>query len=90
MIAPHFDARYGIDQKYTCLSGAEFVALLGAARPILLDDWAAVNAFPDGTLRTIASGLLPWTQDGQTVDVLCWPDGKIMVSKPMWRALGGT
>ena len=89
MIAPHLDPTTGIQQRYTCLSGSEFVALLGAARPLLLLDWSSMNAQPDGTLCAIASGLLPWQQDGQTVDVLCWPNGKIMVSKPMWRALGG-
>lgn len=89
MIAP-FEHKDGWRQTYYCLQGAEFVQGLGANRPVLCSGWAEANQQSAGVLRAISSGLLPFVQADQVIDVLYWADrSTFMVSPDMWRALGG-
>jgi hypothetical protein len=68
---------------YYSLTGIEFVQSLGSARPRLVENWAESNACAQGDLRAVESGILPWEEKGQTIDVLAWPSGACMVSKRM-------
>ncbi len=68
---------------YYSLQAIEFVRSLGPARPRLVGSWAESNACAQGDLRAVESGLLPWEEKGQTIDVLAWPSGACMVSKRM-------
>ena len=72
------------------LTGPEFLAQLGAERPVLFADWASLNAATG--LRAIESHLLPFEPSkyhNQETHVLAWPNGTLMVSRRVWLLLGG-
>lgn len=75
---------------YFELTGDEFATMLAGQRPELVSDWKEIQARPQGHLRAIRSGLLPWEHKGATIDVIAWQDGSMMVSPRVWTALGGT
>jgi hypothetical protein len=65
--------------KYFELTAQEFAQ--SGVRPILCKTWEESNAMPDGTVRAVESGLLPWTNQGQETDACAWPSGQLMLSK---------
>ena len=70
---------------YFELSATEFFERTAGAQVYLCDNWEQSNLAPNGTLRAVKSGLLPW----KDTDVLAWPSGALMVSLKVWSDLGG-
>lgn len=80
------------ENGFYCLTPPEFAQQCEIAGSIPRLCTVAEANDPTATgLRAWPSGLLPWgAKDTDLIHVLAYPDGKCMVSRELWRAMGGT